>query len=648
MPTDNQNMPDEARSFFRQNAELLVLIGLAALTLAVYWQTVGFGFINLDDNLYVYQNPYVLSGLNWQTVVYAFSDFQISNYHPLTLISHALDVSISGANAGAHHATNIIFHLLDTILAFFVFRRYTGAFWKSAIVAALFAVHPAHVESVAWISERKDVLSTLFWFLTMWSYLIYTRRDRNIKWYLLTGVLLTLGLLAKPMPVTLPFVLLLMDYWVLERLENWRDLPKLLLEKIPFFALSILAGVITIFAQRSAGSMQSLEKLSLESRFSNAVISYVKYIGMLFYPTDMAVWYPYQFKFAWWQIAGSILLLVVVSAVCVRQIRRRKYLLAGWLWFLGTLVPVIGILQVGAQPMADRYSYIPYFGLFIMLVWGIGELLEKFRVSQKIIAAGVAVVLLIFSVAAYRQTARWQNNETLFRHALAVTNDNYLVMQNLCHALLFKNELDEAENFCRESIAVNPNYMESYNTLGIIQTKRGQFDQAIENFKTTLKINPDYIAVYSNLAVAESLAGEADAAENDLQKLIQLSGGAVSPNIIVNIRTNLALYYANERDYEKSARQFAEILEIDPNNADARANYALILFYLRRVDEARNQIEQAIRLKPDSADAYNNYGIILLGQDKKEEAARQFETALEINPNYAPARENLEKTQKKK
>ena len=641
-------MPNDIRHFFRQNTELFVVVGLAALTLAIYRQTFGFGFVNLDDNLYVYENPKVLSGLNWNTLVYAFSNYQISNYHPLTLLSHALDVSISGANSGAHHAASIIFHLLDTILVFFVFNRYTGAFWKSVVVAALFAVHPAHVESVAWVSERKDVLSALFWLLTMWAYLAYARNGRQLRWYFLTLTLFAVGLLAKPMLVTLPFVLILMDYWVLGRLKNFRDLSKILFEKVPLLILSIIISIVTIFAQRSAGSIQNFENLALETRLINAAVSYAKYILIMFFPANLTVWYPYQFKFEWWQIVGSVALLIAVSAVCLWQAKRRRYLIAGWLWFLGTLVPVIGLIQVGAQPMADRYTYIPYIGLFVMLVWGVGEIIEKFDIDYKIIAAVTVLILLVFSFLAYRQTARWQDNETLYSHSLAVTKNNYMAMQNLCHALMFKGRLDEAENFCRNAIEVNPNYSESYNTLGIIQFQRGQYEPAIENFQKTLELNPGYYPVYANLAVAESLAGKADDAETHLEKVIKLSGGDINPKSVINVRTNLGLFYTKTQNYEKVAEQFSAILQIDPGNADIRANYALILSYLKNFPEAQSQIEQSIKLKPDSPDAYNNYGIILLGQDKKEEAARQFETALELKPDFAPARENLEKTREKK
>jgi protein O-mannosyl-transferase len=380
-------------NFFKTNRELIVFTVLSVLVLAIYWQTTGFGFINLDDNLYVYENGAVLSGLNWNSVKWAFGAFYSANWHPLTWHSHMLDVQLFGGNAGGHHAVNIVLHLINSVLAFTVFRKMTGCFWKSAIVAALFAVHPAHVESVAWVSERKDVLSTLFWLLTMWAYLRYANSEEEKKTktgggfksnenvdegeksaaspllffsssYLLVLALFALGLMTKPMLVTLPCVLLLMDFWSLERLKTLRDLPALLIEKIPLLALSAVSAFITILAQRSTGAVESLEFLPLGTRALNALVSYAKYVVMLFYPADLAVWYPYEREFPWWQIIGALVLLSAVTALCVSQIRTRKYLLMGWLWFLGTLVPVIGLVQVGSQSLADRYTYIPYFRAF--------------------------------------------------------------------------------------------------------------------------------------------------------------------------------------------------------------------------------------------------------------------------------------------
>ena len=683
-------------NFFKTNRDLLVLTALTVLVLGVYWQTTGFGFINLDDNLYVYDNPAVIGGLSWEGVKWAFSAFFSANWHPLTWLSHMLDAQLFGRNAGGHHAVNIVLHLINSVLAFTVFRKMTGCFWKSAAVAALFAVHPAHVESVAWISERKDVLSTLFWLLTMWAYLRYAEVQRlesqvpspksqvsssevqvpgsksqdpgrdeietdsianesenrlgtwdlglGTKFYALTVVLFALGLMAKPMLVTLPFVLLLMDFWSLERLKGLRDLPSLLLEKAPLFVLSAVSAFITILAQRSAGAVEALEFLPLGTRILNALLAYAKYVVMLFYPAKLAVWYPYEREFPAWQIGGALVLLAAVTALCVWQMRQRKYLLTGWLWFLGTLVPVIGIVQVGSQSMADRYTYIPYFGLFIMLAWGLGDLLKSKRAFYAVLAGAV----IVCSILSFRQTALWRDNETLYRHTLAVTKDNFLISHNLCFTLTLEDRTSEAEPLCRRAVELNPNFYEGYNTLGILQLKRGQAAEAEANFRKVLEIAPRFTLAYANLAVAESLQKKPEDAEASLEKAVRFNDGKVSNQIWIDALNNLARAYSEQGKHEKAAENLTRILLIDQANAPARANLALTFNRLKRYDEAQKLIESAIQLSPTEPAVYNIYGTMMLEQNRNPEAAAFFEKALQLKPDYAEAKENLKKAKGEK
>ncbi|HVE56103.1 MAG TPA: tetratricopeptide repeat protein [Pyrinomonadaceae bacterium] len=683
-------MSEEQNNFFKTNRELIVFTVLSVLVLLIYWQTTRFGFINLDDNQYVYENPAVRSGLSWESLRWALTAFHSANWHPLTWISHILDTRFFGLNAGGHHATNIIFHLINSSLAFAVFRKMTGCFWKSAIVAALFAVHPAHVESVAWISERKDVLSTMFWLLTMFAYVRYAfgakekgrkgERETNFEpdteidkegvekinettekaeegepispspflpfspSYLLVLVLFALGLMAKPMLVTLPFVLLLIDFWSLERLKTLKDLPALLIEKIPLFVLSAVSAYLTILAQRRFGAVETLEFLPFGTRFLNAVMAYVKYVLMLFYPSDLAVWYPYDRNFPAWQIGGAAILLLGITAFCVWQIRERKYLLMGWLWFLGTLVPVIGIVQVGSQSLADRYTYVPYFGLFIMLVWGIGDLLK----SKKAFFAGFAIAVIVFAGLSFRQTSFWKDNETLYRRTLAVTKDNFLISHNLCYTLTFENRLDEAEPLCRTSIALNPNFFEAYNTLGILQLKRGQNAEAEQSFQEALRLAPGYALGNANLSVAQALLGKPVEAEASLEKAVRLSGNSVPPEVWINALNDLAIAYTAQKNYEKAAENLARILAIDFNNAPARGNLALTFYQLKRYDEAQKLIESAIVLNPNEAVAYNTYGLILLDQNRRTEAAGLFEKALQLKPDFPEAKENLKRAKGEK
>jgi tetratricopeptide (TPR) repeat protein len=647
-------MSENNSSFFQTNRELFVVAGLIAVCALIYWQAVGFQFINFDDNFYVYDNAQVMSGLNWNSFRWALTAFYSANWHPLTWISHSIDVSLFGKNAGAHHATNIIFHIINSILAFVVFRKMTGSFWKSAIIAALFAVHPAHVESVAWISERKDVLSTMFWLLTMLAYFNYAEFKRENgggrAYYILTIVLFALGLMSKPMLVTLPFVLLLCDYWSLERLKTLKDLKPLIVEKIPLFALAAISSYITILAQKASGAVQTIEQLPIETRLSNASVACAKYIYTLFYPVDLSVAYPYKYEFASREIIGSVALLAAITGLCVWQSRRgRKYLLMGWLWFLGTLVPVIGIIQVGAQSMADRYTYVPYFGLFIMLVWGADEIFSKFKLNRIIAAAFASIVIIALGALCFRQISFWRNNETLYTHAIDVKQASFLVSYNFCDALLTENRLSEAEKQCLAAIDAAPNFVESYNALGVINFKTGNHEGAVERFKQSIRINPGDPVVYTNLVAPLALLGKTDEAAQNVEKAADLYKRAgANPAALGNSYSILAMEYAKTGRYDKSSEYLANILQLSPERADIRANYALALYFQDKLDEARVEIDKSISQNPNLPDSYNTLGIILMKQNKSAEAVKQFEKALQLKPDYKPAKENLEKAKGEK
>jgi protein O-mannosyl-transferase len=648
-------MSDE-QNFFETNRELIVFTILAAFVLVVYWQVTGFDLINLDDNLYVYDNPAVLSGLNSQSIRWAFTAFHSANWHPLTWLSHMLDVQMFGMSPGRFHATSVILHLINSCLAFAVFQRLTGSFVKSAIVATLFAVHPAHVESVAWIAERKDMLSTLFWLLTMAAYAGYaqpkgetnertgdSRGYRINPSYVLVIVVFALGLMAKPMLVTLPFVLLLLDYWPLDRLKTLKDLPRLLIEKIPLFALSAASSYITVLAQGTVNAVESLEALPLGPRLVNAMLAYTKYVGMLFYPSPLAVWYPYDRNFPVWQLVLAAMVLLGITLICLSQLTKRKYLLTGWLWFLGTLVPVIGIVQVGGQALADRYTYIPFFGLFIMLVWGAGDLFEKFKLGEKAFVGLFAAASVILAVASFNQAALWRNTETLYRHTLAVTRNNYLISHNLCHYFMNQNRLDEATPLCRDSIAINPRYSNGYNTLGIVQIKAGQTAEAEQTFLKSLEVAPDNGLAYANLAVAQAILGKPEEAEANLQKAAFLSAGTIPPEVWIHSINDIAFAYNSKGNYEKAAEHMTRLLSLVPNDLPARGNLALVLSKLKRFAEAEQQIGTVLQAAPDDPNAHNTFGLILLEQNRNAEAAAQFQKALDLKPDYSEAADNLKK-----
>src|SRR6184192_2646969 len=410
--------------------DLLILLGLAVVTFAIYAQVIGHQFITLDDPTYIQENPMVNRGVTLRGLAWAFTTFHATNWHPLTWISHMIDCQFFGMNAGRHLLVNALIHVANTLLLFWFLLRTTRARWPSALVAALFALHPLHVESVAWASERKDTLSTLFGLLSLIAYVRYVDAPSGIR-YLWTGMTLALGLLAKPMLVTWPFVMLLLDYWPLRRWQSAKGkaetgkLRKLILEKIPFFILVAASAVITLIAQSRGGALRTLAHEPVALRLSNALVSYAKYVLLTFWPNHLAVYYPLAPRgIPSWQIVGAAFLLIGITAFCFIQRKIRPYLIVGWLWFLGTLVSVIGLVQVGGQTMADRYFYIPSIGLFIALVFGLADMAERRRVAPWIGAAIANAVLVILATLTNAQIHRWTDSFTLFKHVLAVTPPN--------------------------------------------------------------------------------------------------------------------------------------------------------------------------------------------------------------------------------
>lgn len=587
-------MPETPKKFLPANAASMVIAGIVAACLLVYAQTIYFNFINIDDRAYIYENRAVLSGFNWNSLRWAFTSVHSANWHPLTWLSHMLDVTMFGLGAGGHHFVNVIFHIINSVLAFIVFRRLTGALWKSAMVAFLFALHPAHVESVAWIAERKDVLSTMFWLLTMLAYFNYARgkapeppdeyKDKTGAdelrakpadpkfYYFLTISLFALGLMSKPMLVTLPFVLLLCDFWALERWKTAKDLPPLIIEKIPLFALTAASSVVTYLAQKSSGAVVAAEALPYDARFFNVMLSYAKYVVMLFYPVNLGLWYPLEPSFSGGQIAAALILLLGVSVLCWQQRNRRKYLLMGWLWFLGTLVPVIGIVQVGLQSLADRYTYIPYFGLFIMLVWGLGDVFQKYKIEPKIIAALCAFVLLIFGFLTFKQVGYWRNSETLYTHTLSFTRNNFFLMSNLCLHYIHNAPIETTERRCAELLGAMPPSTESENILGLIRTQSGNYDAALKNFQNAARLKPDWGIPYANASAALVKQERLDEAEKALQIAFSMSDARFNAETLARSSNALGSAYLQKNQTGKAIQHFNKALELQPNYAEAAEN----------------------------------------------------------------------------
>jgi tetratricopeptide (TPR) repeat protein len=522
---------------------------LVLVTLALYWPATRGDFINFDDDLYVTTNVHVQKGLAWESIKWACLNPVCCNWHPVTMWSHMAVCQVFGPNPWGHHLTNVLLHALNAGLVFGLLRQMTGARWRSLLVAALFALHPLRVESVAWVAERKDVLSGFFGLLALMAYARYAQgRGRKSEarspkpeaagpslshlpssiFYLLSLFLFALGLMSKPVLVTWPFVMLLLDYWPLRRLplktQDSRlkaSLP-LLLEKLPFFALSAVASVVTFVVQQRGGSLAAGEHLPLGARNGNALISYCRHLGKLFWPTELAVFYPHPGP---WPL-GKVLLaggwLLVISGLVWVSRRRAPYLLVGWLWFVGMLVPMIGLVQTGGQAMADRHTYLPSLGLLILTIWGAGELTRRWRHQARAlsVAGGAAIVLCLGLTR--QQIGYWRDSEALFRQALAVTENNDVARNGLGIALGKKGQLDEAIRQFQEAIRLKPDHADAYNSLGAALGKKGQMDEATREFQEALRLNPDHAEAHNNLGAALYQKGQTDEAIRQFQEALRL------------------------------------------------------------------------------------------------------------------------------
>lgn len=490
----------------KRKLELIVCMFLVATSLLVYMQVIKFDFINYDDGLYVVENPHIKGNLTLENIIWAFSTGYAANWHPVTWLSHMLDFGVYGLNPMGHHWTNLQIHIANSILLFLFFKYLTGALWRSALVAALFAIHPLHVESVAWVAERKDVLCAFFWILSMWAYTGYVRHPKK-KYYVLLIILFILGLMAKPMIVTLPFVLLLLDFWPLSRFQYmlhkqqipiFKVIVCLVREKIPLFILSAASSLITFFVQQHGGAVSSIEYLPLMARVTNAIVSYTVYIGKMIWPLHLAVLYPF-WEWHLLQVMMSGSLLLVFSGLAILNRRRFPYLITGWFLYLGTLVPVIGLVQVGIQRMADRYTYVPLIGLFIIVAWGMADISAKWRYQKTVVAVFSSIILIFYMVCTWFQVGYWQNSITLFKHTVEVTHNNSIAHCALGHALDQSGEPNEALGHYFKALQINPNYAEAHNKIGVILACQNKDKEAIIHFYEALRIDAGYAGAYYNL-----------------------------------------------------------------------------------------------------------------------------------------------------
>jgi protein O-mannosyl-transferase len=630
---DKPEPPKTARSW---GPDLLVCLLLLAATLAVYSQVRQYGFVNFDDPYYVVNNSHVQAGLTAGGVAWAFTTFDTANWFPLTWLSHMADYQLFGLDSGWHHLSNVLLHALAALLLFAAWKRMTGARWPSAFVAFLFALHPLHVESVAWISERKDVLSAFFWFLTLWCYARYVERPGTGR-YLAVLTAFCCGLMAKPMAVTLPFVLLLLDIWPLRRAPRIALLgTSLLREKLPFFALAAGSSLVTFVAQRHGGAVVALAGAPLSLRIENALVSYVAYLGNLFWPVDLAVLYPYPSALPAWRVAAAALVLAGISLLAARQFRVRPYLAVGWCWFLGTLVPVIGLVQVGLQARADRYTYVPMVGISIMLAWGAAELMARHPGARRaVIAAGIVACSACMAVTWF-QIRYWASSATLFRHAAQVTSGNYVMHNNLADCYLEQQQNEEARAEASEALRLRPDYVDAHVNLATALSRLGKPGDAEEEYRKALAIQPASFEAHSGLGAALALQQRTPEALAELQTALRLQPDYADGHY--NLGRVLAALGRNQ----EAADEFAAAVRLDPGHAEAHHSLGIALAAQGKLDEAAGEFAAEARLRPTDANAQYNLGIAMARLGHLDEAITHFSEALRLKPDFEAARQNLE------
>jgi Flp pilus assembly protein TadD len=610
-----------------ERADVLILIGLAVVTFGIYAQVIGHRFIHFDDTAYITENPMVNRGVTLGGLAWAFRTFYYGYWHPLTWIAHMIDSQLFGMFAGGHLLVNALFHVADTLLLFWFLLRTTGARWASALVAALFALHPLHVESVAWACELKSTLSTFFGLLSLIAYVRYAEAP-SIRRYAWVAIMLAFGLLTKPMLVTWPFVMLLLDYWPLGRSCSHRpvarcdrDAPQgrgysasvakswrgLVVEKIPLFVLVTASAVVTTISASHNAAVLTLAREPIGLRLSNALVSYAKYLLRAFWPNDLAVYYPFpKAGIPAWQVVGAALLLMGITAFCFFQSRKHSgAIIVGWLWFLGTLVPVIGLLQAGAQTMADRYFYIPSIGLFIAIVFGLADIAERRRIAPGLSAAMANVVLVVLAIVTNAQIHLWRDSFTLFEHTLAVTPPNPLIEYDLGVAFAESNRYDEAAPHFEKAVQLRPNDYMPLLYMGITRFYQDRLPEAIEYAQAAIRSWTDSGRAHDLLGMALAKQNRNEAALDEMRRAVELA----------------------------------------PKDGDIRNDLGLALAQLGRIPEAIDEFHEAVRLNPHSAQAHNNLGVALLASGKASESIPEFEMTLRLNPQSKGAADNLRRAQ---
>jgi protein O-mannosyl-transferase len=587
---------------------LVITAALIVITLSVYMQVGNHPFQIIDDGDYITDNPHVELGITSNNIAWAFTSIHSSNWHPITWLSHMADAQLYGMNPRGHHLTSVAIHTFNTLLLFYLLFRLTHAFWQSFFVAVLFSIHPLHVESVAWVAERKDVLSMFFMLITLLFYSEYVMKQKNMH-YFVSLFFFILGLMAKPMLVTLPIVMLLLDIWPLERyrhngIQSVHQISStviaLIKEKIPFIFFALLSCFITIYAQHKGGSVASLANIPFHLRIENALVAYIKYIGKTLWPHDLAILYPFPSTIPIWQSTISLSILFLLSAAAIWSVRSYPYVAVGLFWFIITLVPVIGLVQVGAQSMADRYTYLPLIGIFIIIAWGGSDISKGMRHRQGILGMLTVTITFVLVAITWHQLGYWRDNISLYRHAIKITTgNNSLIHSSLADALMLrgKENIDEAILEYREALRLNPYNWLAHCNLGIALIDKGNIDEAILEYKEALRIVPNNVSVHYYLGRAFNDKGNFDDAIQQYQKALQINPSHVKSY------NSLGVAYSNKGMLDEAIQKYYEALKVDPNYVDAHYNLALDLTNRGRLDAAIYEFREALRINPNDVKA---------------------------------------------
>jgi len=642
--------PSQQNVRFARPWEWAVCLLLIAAVLGVYGPVVGHDFINFDDPEYITENHRVRAGLTPGNLLWAMTATEHSNWHPLTWMSHMLDVDLFGIDPGMHHLVSVLIHSVNAVLIFYTLWKLTGGFWQSAFVAALFALHPLHVESVAWAAERKDLLSTFFGFAAIWRYSLYVS-DPGIKKYAAVLFYFTLSLMSKPMLVTLPFLLLLLDRWPLQRigpdaqrmlhlLGRYPPAVGLVAEKIPFFILSVLSCTVTLMAQQAGSAVMSLDRLPFYVRLAHTPIAYMGYIKKTIWPVDLGVFYPHPGISPGWAVACALLLIAAISFLAAVYRKSYPFFLIGWLWFLGLLVPVIGLVQVGSQGMADRYTYVPLTGIFIILTWGISAVTRRWRGRDLILSLFALAVVASCAVMSRQQVSYWSDSIALYQHALQVTSGNYSVHNNLGIAYENKGRLAEAAYHYTQSLEIKPDYDKAMGNLANVLMAQGKIFAAVALYRHALQIRPDSAKSHNNLAVALIRQGDLGQGVHHFKKALELDPEYAKAYY------NYGNALANSGRTEDAIFHFKTAVRINPFFAKAYNNLGVALVLSGKPIEAIPHYGRALSITPEFAEAHNNLGIALVHAGEPEEAARYFQRAIALDPEFSDARANFERVRK--